>query len=119
VWRATRRMGRVPDGPLFAVAGIANPRGFVDGLRASGATIAGEMSFKDHHRYTRGDLDRIVEAARATGVAAIVTTEKDLVRLLPFRPFATVVHAVPLTVEIDEAAAFDAWLRSTIVRARA
>jgi tetraacyldisaccharide 4'-kinase len=119
VWRAVRRIGSAPLEPAFALAGIASSRVFVESLRTPGAAITGEMLFKDHHRYTRADLDRIVNAARAAGAATIVTTEKDLVRLLPFRPFAMPIHAVPLTIEIDDAKAFDTWLRETIEKARA
>src|SRR5262249_19569795 len=85
LWRARRRQGggAPASGPAVAVAGIARPQAFFDALRARGWTIAGELAFRDHHRYSRGDLDRIFETARRSQAAAIVTTDKDLVRLLP------------------------------------
>lgn len=64
----------VPKGRLFAFAGLANNEQF---FQAVGA--AGTMSFPDHHRYTAADLARIREAAR--GFDAIVTTEKDAVKI--------------------------------------
>jgi hypothetical protein len=45
-----------------------------------------------------------------------VTTEKDFVRLLPFRPFAVPVVPVPLTIDIDEAPSFDAWIAAALQR---
>jgi tetraacyldisaccharide 4'-kinase len=130
VWRARRRQqgARLADptgtpigpsaGPAIAVAGIAHPAGFFADLRAAGWTIARELPFRDHHRYTAADLERMAGAARDTGARLIVTTEKDLVRLLPFRPFAVPVADVPMTLEIDPPEALDAWLVSTLKGAR-
>jgi len=63
---------------IFAFAGLANNEQFFDSLRNFGLTIAGTMSFRDHHRYTAADLAAIKKAA---GDAAIVTTEKDAVKI--------------------------------------
>jgi hypothetical protein len=49
----------------------------------------------------------------------VVTTEKDLVRLLRFRPFAVPFVAVPLALDLDDSAGFDAWLAAAVERARA
>jgi tetraacyldisaccharide 4'-kinase len=72
----------VPEGltskPLFAFSGLANNEQFFDSLRGLGLNVIGTMSFRDHHRYTAADLAAIKEAA---GTAAIVTTEKDAVKI--------------------------------------
>ena len=129
-WRARRRQQPVraadptspaPDpaaGRILAVAGIAEPDGFFADLRAAGWTIARDLRFRDHHRYSRSDVDAIVSAARDAGAGAIVTTEKDLVRLLPFRPFPLPVGFAPLTLEIEAAETFDAWLKARVDAAR-
>jgi tetraacyldisaccharide 4'-kinase len=117
-WTARRTLGGVPQEPALAVAGIAEPRTFFDGVRAIGARMVGELAFADHHRYSRADFARIVDAAGAAGASLVVTTEKDHVRLLPFRPFPLPVVAVPLTIEIDDRPAFEAWLAECIRRAR-
>jgi tetraacyldisaccharide 4'-kinase len=131
VWRARRRQGvaRLADaggtplapssGPVVAVAGIAHPAGFFRDLEGAGWTIARELPYHDHHNYSSADLKRIVEAARASGAGAVVTTEKDLVRLLPFRPFAVPVAFVPMTLDLEPAGTFDAWLMKTLEIARA
>ena len=64
----------VPPGRLFAFAGLADNEQF---FRAVGA--AGTMSFPDHHRYTAADVETIKAAAK--GYDAIVTTEKDAVKI--------------------------------------
>jgi tetraacyldisaccharide 4'-kinase len=131
VWRAWRRQGAArsaepngpapqpADGPVIAVAGIANPSAFFAGLTAAGWTIARELPYPDHHRYSRAHLRAIADAAKDTGAAAVLTTEKDLVRLLPFRPFPVPVAFVPMTLELDDAKTFDGWLASVMKDARA
>jgi len=39
------------------------------------------MSFRDHHRYTAADIDRLAELGRRRGCDAFVTTAKDEVKL--------------------------------------
>ena len=119
VWRARRRLiGTPASEPALAVAGIASPASFFSALRASGWRLAGEVGFRDHHRYTAGDVAGIVSRARALGASRVVTTEKDLVRLLPFRPFPLPIGAVPLTLQIDDEPSLVAWLLSVIEAAR-
>jgi tetraacyldisaccharide 4'-kinase len=82
VWRLRRTM-EIPavSGPVAAFCGIARPEQFFAGLEASGLHLAARAAFPDHHRYTAHDLDRLIAAARAAGATALITTEKDLVRL--------------------------------------
>ena len=130
VWRARRRLGaaRLADAAgtpvtpsasrVLAVAGIAHPAGFFRDLSLAGWGIVHEMPYRDHHPYTAADVARMIDAARASGAGLIMTTEKDLVRLLPFRPFAVPVAYVPMTLEIDPVGALDEWLARTIGDAR-
>jgi len=117
----TRRQLRLPSlngQPVFAVAGIASPPRFFDDLRASGCTLAGTMAFRDHHPYSRADVDRVVAAAHHAGAAVIVTTEKDYVRLLRWRPFAMRIERATLTMEPDPLPAFRQWLTGSLRAAR-
>jgi tetraacyldisaccharide 4'-kinase len=130
VWRARRRLEAVqaaePEvapvsssiGPVLALAGIAEPRGFFQALRAAGWTIARELPFRDHHSYTRADVRRMLDALRASGARAVLTTEKDLVRLLPLRPFPFPVAYAPLALDLEQSGTFEAWLRERIAAAR-
>ena len=104
--------------PMFAVAGTAEPQGFFTALRAAGLELAATKAFRDHHPYTPHDLERIFDEAAASGAGSIITTEKDYVRLLPFRPFRLPVGWVPLTMEPEPADAFRAWLCSSMASAR-
>jgi tetraacyldisaccharide 4'-kinase len=129
-WRARRKLGEgrlaepwgapveLTFGTALAVAGIAHPQRFFSDLRAKGWPIARELSFRDHHSYSRRDVDRIFRAARDEGAGLVVTTEKDLVRLLPFRPFRLPVAYVPLVIGIEPDASFGQWLVDSLRAAR-
>ena len=105
--------------PVLAAAGIARPERFFEDLRAGGWDVKREVPFPDHHRYSRADATALAEAARSAGALAIVTTEKDLVRLLPFRPLLLPVIWVPLMVELEPAARFRTWLAGRLAAERA
>jgi tetraacyldisaccharide 4'-kinase len=118
IWRLRRRM-EIPQtgGPFVAFCGIARPEQFFEGLERAGVHLAARLAFADHHRYSAGDLDRVAAAARKAGAAALLTTEKDRVRLGSIASVLTAslpLQTVPLRIEIEnEAAAID-WLVSRI-----
>ena len=116
-----RREGRAEAGtrePILAAAGIADPARFFDDLAAGGWNVAARMVFADHHRYTPRDLLRMADAVRRSGAVRLVTTEKDYVRLLPFRPLPIPVTFIPLRLELDPRDEFRRWLREALARAR-
>ncbi|MGA3137208.1 MAG: tetraacyldisaccharide 4'-kinase [Terracidiphilus sp.] len=82
IWRLHRNMEIPPvTGSVVAFCGIARPEQFFFGLETAGLHIAARIVFPDHHLYTARNLDRLVTAARRTGATALITTEKDSVRL--------------------------------------
>ncbi len=87
VWRLRRNM-EVPevDGPVVAFCGIARPDQFFAGLEAAGLRIAARIAFRDHHRYTAGDVERLIELAKSVGASSFVTTQKDEIRLESLNP---------------------------------
>lgn len=107
-----------PGARVVAVAGVARPARFFDDLRRTGWTVATELTFRDHHNFTRRDVDNIVRAAHAAQAAAVMTTEKDVMRLLPLRPIPVPVVWLPLAVTIDPETGFRTWLRERIAAAR-
>lgn len=52
-------------------------------MTAIGAEVVKFNSFRDHYKYRQQDIDRITEAA---GGLEIITTEKDLVKLMELNP---------------------------------
>jgi tetraacyldisaccharide 4'-kinase len=82
IWRLARRMA-VPHvaGPVLTFCGIARPEQFFDGLRSAGLSMGTQITFADHHRYSARDLESLAASARRVGAVALITTEKDVVRL--------------------------------------
>ena len=107
---STDRIGHSHQLKGFAFAGVAQPAEFFRLLRASSVEIAGTRAFRDHHAYSPRDVQEVVSAARSTGAAVLVTTEKDYVRLLRFRPFPVPLGFAPLTIQPEPHAEFAAWL---------
>jgi tetraacyldisaccharide 4'-kinase len=99
-----------PGARVVGLAAIARPRPFLDGLRTSGFDVMSEVIWPDHHRYSRGDVEHVHQVLAATGAAAVITTEKDLVRLAPLSPLPFSLAWQRLEVRIEPAGAFEAWL---------
>lgn len=74
-------LARLSGARVAGLAGIGNPPAFFATLRGAGAAEVWEEPFPDHHKYTPENLRGVVERARRAGCAAVVTTEKDAVRL--------------------------------------
>lgn len=116
-----------PGGPplaagsrVFLLAGIAGPERFTRAATEAGYVVAGTWAPGDHHRYTRADVARVAREVEATGASAVLTTSKDVVRLMPLRPLPFDVYEWPLQVTIEPADQFLAWLiaRRDLARAR-
>ena len=100
--------------PVIALAGIADPARFFHDLLAHGWRVADTMTFADHHPYTAKDVQRIFASARRAGAARIMTTEKDFVRLLPFRPFPVPIVYIPFVLEPDPVDRFRHWMMTEL-----
>jgi tetraacyldisaccharide 4'-kinase len=99
-----------PASRVFVVCGIAKPDRFVADVAAAGWEIAGTMTFRDHHRFTARDLDRVIAAATIARSSIVLTTEKDAVRLASLDLKGTPIAALPLVVGIEPLDRFQAWL---------
>jgi tetraacyldisaccharide 4'-kinase len=92
---------------VLAFAGIGRPEKFFATLRALGAEIVEERAYEDHHAYTASELARLRARAKALG-AALVTTEKDFVRLTPAE--RADVRFIPVRAAFEDPAALDRLL---------
>lgn len=77
----TRPLEALEEVPTLAFCGIGNPVGFEATLRSAGLHPTEVISFRDHHHYVERDMNRLALRADACGVAAAVTTLKDLVKI--------------------------------------
>ena len=70
------------DSAVTALCGIGNPAAFERTITDCGLQIAeSPQLFPDHHHYTSEDLKSVGNIANTNSAAAIVTTQKDLVKI--------------------------------------
>ena len=66
---------------ILAFSGIGNPESFKNTLTEKGLKISKYISFPDHHFYTRAELEKLGEETSSVKATALVTTEKDAVKI--------------------------------------
>jgi tetraacyldisaccharide-1-P 4'-kinase len=105
------------DSRVFAFAGIARPERFFSDLTSAGWNVVGTKSFRDHHYFSRSEVERIVTAATKARAAIVLTTDKDAVRV-PLDALDTAsdrpIAAVPLLSTVEPSDEFRAWLLGQI-----
>ena len=100
------------------MCGIGNPRAFADDILQFGMNIVSENFFSDHHAFTQEDLERVTQAARETGADAIVTTEKDAVRLEGLKLGDIPVYAAQLEIQSEDEVRLKSLLLRTLIKKR-
>lgn len=66
---------------VYAFCGIGEPASFKETLIEAGAVLKGFRAFRDHQRYTPGDIEALAREAKKTNALWILTTEKDIIKL--------------------------------------
>jgi tetraacyldisaccharide 4'-kinase len=120
VWRVRRGIvtQNVPPRPVV-FCGIARPRNFRLQLRAAGIDPAAEAFFRDHHAYTEKDIRDLLQLQLRSEAGGFVTTEKDAVNLGGYLAALAPLAAVPVKMELADAAnAVDTMLRMIEERRR-
>jgi tetraacyldisaccharide 4'-kinase len=81
-WRVRRTLRVSSDiRRALAFCAIAQPKEFFAGLEAAGVGVVERRRFRDHHRYSAADIDRLAELGHRHRCDAFVTTAKDEVKL--------------------------------------
>ncbi len=97
--------------PVLAFCGLARPRAFRESLEDLGLPVCGLEAFPDHHRFTPTELAQLARKAKELGAAALVTSQKDAVRLPAQVPPEPPILVTRLELEFQEGArALDALL---------
>jgi tetraacyldisaccharide 4'-kinase len=106
IWRIQRelvlptRSLTQPSTPVV-FCGIARPEQFFTQARAAGIAPAAEIEFRDHHAYTRTDIDRLRAMRSKLGASGFLTTEKDAINLGKFHTDLEPLEIAVLKVTID------------------
>nr|HDN00883.1 tetraacyldisaccharide 4'-kinase [Deltaproteobacteria bacterium] len=69
--------------PLFAFCALADPEFFFATLENLKVDLRGRAAFPDHYSYKREDLNKLMAQSLRQGVKALVTTDKDRVKMEP------------------------------------
>ncbi|HHB76936.1 MAG TPA: hypothetical protein ENK84_10405, partial [Desulfobulbus sp.] len=88
------------DGAL-ALCGIARPESLKKTLAERNITVSDFMVMPDHHRYKEADIARIRSKIKKRGACAVVTTEKDMVKLGRVE-LGVAVYGIRLQVEMEK-----------------
>ncbi|CAN5416389.1 tetraacyldisaccharide 4'-kinase [soil metagenome] len=92
-----------------SICGIAVPASFENALEEMGASVEISKIYTDHHRYTKREIESFVRRCGRRGLTAIITTEKDAVRIP--RLMDPEVPILYLRVEIEILAGQESWER--------
>ncbi|HZP82292.1 MAG TPA: tetraacyldisaccharide 4'-kinase [Chthonomonadaceae bacterium] len=70
---------------VAALAAIGNPSAFESMLGELGGILAARFRFRDHQEITLADMERVFAEACAAGAEAVITTDKDAVKMAPLK----------------------------------
>jgi tetraacyldisaccharide 4'-kinase len=97
------------DLEIGSICGIAIPESFQSALNDLGAKVSVSKFYIDHHRYSVREIENFIRRCGRRGLAAIITTEKDAVRIP--RILDPEVPIYYLRVEIEILAGQETWVR--------
>jgi tetraacyldisaccharide 4'-kinase len=75
-------LGYLKGKKMALLSGIGDPGSFLKTVLRLGIKVGLDLRFSDHYLYTLDELKIIADRVKEEGLAAIVTTEKDAIRLL-------------------------------------
>ena len=106
-----------PD-PVFAFAGIGNPEAFFADLEGWGVRVVGRRAFRDHHRYTKQELQKLTTDAQSLGAKALMTTEKDAQNIDGALPLGMPLLIAVIAIDIPDEDRFLRDLRQRLALGR-
>lgn len=87
---------------IIVITGIAKPEVFIKAMIKSGKTVLSHLQFADHHNFSQTDIDKITfEWENCESKTAIFTTEKDAMRLMPFKSALSHIPIFYVPIEIE------------------
>jgi tetraacyldisaccharide 4'-kinase len=94
---------------IGALSGIAVPESFESALVALGAELELSQNYADHYRYSVKEIERFIRRCARRNLDAVLTTEKDAVRIP--RIMDPEVPIYYMRVEIEILAGQESWER--------
>jgi len=108
--------GFLKDRRVFAFAGIAGNDVFLHTVERFKCDITDCLEFEDHHRYSDGELEKIMRLAIEANVEFLITTEKDYARIANRTtwPIDLVVIGIEISFINDDSKAFADFIKITL-----
>ena len=106
---------------ILLFSGIGNPYSFRKSIEDIGGRVQGEIIFPDHYWYKEKDMNRIFEDAKRVSADTILTTEKDIVRIIGTNVFNKAednIVILALKVEMELSEGFEEWITGQVDRVR-
>ncbi|MGE5197676.1 MAG: tetraacyldisaccharide 4'-kinase [Deltaproteobacteria bacterium] len=98
--------GELKGKTVTLISGIGDPLSFERMIRDLGVKIGLSFRFEDHHHYSKKDLEDIIAQSRKSRIEAVVTTQKDAIRINPeamaYKPISVFVLRIALKIIKDE-----------------
>jgi len=66
---------------VILLSGLGNPEGFEKTVSLLSAKVCASLRKPDHHKYKKRELKAVISLLEKTGAEAVITTEKDEVRI--------------------------------------
>ena len=96
---------------VVAFAGIGNPKNFFDLLRGSGLDVVEEISFPDHHKYSKEEMENLLNKIKENNTI-LLTTEKDYFRIS--EDYKKNIQFLKISIEIENKKQFIEEMKKVI-----
>ena len=97
---------------IYLLSGIGNPSSFERSMIELGLSFVHHYQFDDHHEFSENDIASILKSANGQNVDAVITTEKDYVKLKKLDLDLERFYYAKLEVEINEMDTFNGIVRT-------
>ncbi|MCD6319249.1 MAG: tetraacyldisaccharide 4'-kinase [Candidatus Desulfofervidaceae bacterium] len=102
----------------LAFCGLAQPQDFYQTCHNLGVHIVHFLPFPDHYCYKQKDIEMLIEKAKEKKADALITTEKDAVKLIPFTQLfcqmGFEVFYPQIKISVHEKGAFSTWIKDQL-----
>ena len=92
---------------IYLLSGIGNPSSFERSMKKLGLDFVHHFQFSDHHEFSKDDIAPIINNAGNQKIDAIITTEKDFVKLKKLDSDLEKFYFAKLEIAINEMDTFN------------
>ncbi len=93
-------LGSLADMEVMIFSAIGNPSAFEKTVQSIGADIKRHFVFRDHHSYKAAELDDILKEAARAACKAVITTEKDYIKVKNHWPGHLPLHVLRVELQV-------------------